>query len=430
MTRTETIKDNSSQRTGADPRPGLVILFSEGEFPDDGIYPMRPEITIGRHHDRLLYVEDPGMSRLHATVRFGGADVTLRDEGSHNGCFVNGDLVAGQLPLAPGDVLRCGRTLLSLVPDVKAFEGWRSWASTGPLVGGPAIRAVRRELRAYAPSDLELIVTGESGTGKELAAEMIHQHSGRAGPLVPVNCAELPEALFEAELFGARRGAFTGAVAERAGLFRAAHRGTLFLDEVGELPLGMQAKLLRVVERKEVRPLGGDRPEPADARLVAATNRDLSAQVERGQFRADLLHRLAGAVVRMPALREHPEDIPLMARWFIAEHGGAAAPTPTAAWVERLLMYRWPGNVRELQRVVRQALAQAAAGGQRALDPEHLRSELLQPGSQPVDLFSRVRDALSRQHGNVTRAAEELGVSRAQVYKLLEQRGLRAEDFR
>ena len=428
MTRTETIKDGGSAPPGGQ-KPGLLVLFSEGTFPDDGVYPARPEVTIGRHHERTVFVEDPGMSRLHAAVRFGGGGVTVEDHGSHNGTRVNGVRVEGITPWSPGDVLRCGRTLLGLVGDVEAFKGWRRWSTEEALMGGPAIRAVRSKLRAYAPTDLEVLVTGESGTGKELAAEMVHRHSKRRGPLVPVNCAELPEALFEAELFGARKGAYTGADADRAGLFRSAHRGTLFLDEVAELPANLQAKLLRAVERGEVRPLGADRPVEADVRLVAATNRDLWDEVERGRFRQDLLHRLAGARVRLPALRDHPEDIPLLAGVLIGQYGGDR-PTPTAMFIERLLLYSWPGNVRELQRVIRQALAHAAAAEQDTLIPDHLRRELRGDGAVAEDPLVRVKDALRQARGNVSHAAEALGISRAQVYKLLAARNLRAEDFR
>ena len=331
--------------------------------------------------------------------------------------------------LASGDVLRCGRTLLALVDDVEAFKGWRSWSVAHELAGGPVMEAVRKELMAYAPSDLEVLVTGESGTGKELAAGLVHSHSGLKGPLVPVNCAELPDALFEAELFGARKGAYTGAEKERVGLFRTAHGGTLFLDEVAELPATLQAKLLRAVEQGEVRPLGGDRPVKVDVRLVAATNRDLWAEVERGTFREDLLHRLAGARVRLPALREHPEDIPLLAERLILRHGGERT-SASAMFMERLLLYRWPGNVRELQRVIRQALARATADGQHVLVPQHLRQELLEVERPVEDPLAAIKEALRLANGNVTHAAEALGMSRAQVYKLLAARGLRAEDFR
>lgn len=238
--------------------------------------------------------------------------------------------------------------------------------------------------------------------------------------------------LFEAELFGVVRCAFTGATSDRPGLFQGATGGTLFLDEVGELPLALQAKLLRAVEQREVRPVGGQAPVTIDVRLVAATNRDLQRAVEQGAFRADLFHRLYGARIHLPPLRERREDLPLLVEYLLGRQ--ELQPRPTASFMARLMIHDWPGNVRELDRVLREGAARAAAEGEARLQPRHLRQELRTNAEQarpPTDdLFERVRGALIEARGNVSKAAAGLGMHRAQVYMMLRDRGMRAEDFR
>jgi DNA-binding NtrC family response regulator len=432
--RTRTIRETVHGDDVGGARPGVLIVFSEAEVPGDGIYPARPEVTVGRSPDCTIFLEDPGMSRFHAVLSFDGERATVRDGGSHNGTHVNGARAEGVVTLAPGDVLRCGQTLLALVGDVGPYRGWRT-APQGSIVGGPVIRCVLADVEAFARTDLEVLITGESGTGKELVARKLHRLSGRAGPFVPVNCAAITESLFEAELFGAVRGAFTGAAADRPGLFVGAAGGTLFLDEVGELPLAMQAKLLRAVEQREVRPVGGQQPVTVDVRLAAATNRDLQRAVEQGAFRDDLYHRLYGARIHLPPLRERREDLPLLAEHLLRRQ--EVAPRPTAAFMTRLLLYAWPGNVRELDRVLREAAARAQAEGVGKLLPRHLRRELQEPAGPAAvsaavraDPFERVRQALAAEGGNVSRAAAALGMHRAQIYALLREKGLRAEDFR
>jgi transcriptional regulator with GAF, ATPase, and Fis domain len=237
----------------------------------------------------------------------------------------------------------------------------------GELVGqGPALGAVARQIDLVAPTDSAVLVLGESGTGKELVAREVHRRSKRAGrPLVKVNCAAVPRELYESEFFGHARGAFTGALRDRAGRFELADGGTLFLDEVGEIPLELQAKLLRVLQEGELERVGEERTRRVDVRVIAATNRDLRAEAEAGRFRSDLYYRLSVFPVELPPLRKRPEDIPLLAEHFLAVSSrklGRPVPKLTLAAVRQLQQYPWPGNVRELQHVVERAVITAEGG--------------------------------------------------------------------
>jgi transcriptional regulator with GAF, ATPase, and Fis domain len=407
-------------------------------LPASRVYAGRAETTIGRQPDRQIYIDDRNLSRQHASLYFSAAgEIGLRDHGSHNGSHVNGARVT-DAPVRPGDVIRCGTTLLLVVADVAGFRRWPEAATASPLWGGPAIEAVRQQLDGAAREGIEVLLQGESGTGKEVAARLLHLASGRAGAFVPVNCAAMPQALFEAELFGADRGAFTGADQERPGLMRAAAGGTLFLDEVGELPPELQPKLLRAVELREVRPVGGDRVTRVDLQLVAATNRDLRREVARGRFRGDLFHRLCGVVIELPPLRARREDILLLARRYLEGRESGEPLAMSCELVERLLLHAWPGNVRELERTLREAALQASIAGDTRLEPGHLRAELR--GEDPSEAsrgeasqdetFARVREALIASGGNVSEAASALGIPRGQIYNLLRVHGLSAEDFR
>jgi transcriptional regulator with GAF, ATPase, and Fis domain len=244
-----------------------------------------------------------------------------------------------------------------------------TWAGAfGELIGqGPALAAVARQIDLVAPTDAAVLVLGESGTGKELVAREVHRRSKRAvRPLVKVNCAAVPRELYESEFFGHARGAFTGALRDRAGRFELADGGTLFLDEVGEIPLELQAKLLRVLQEGELERVGEERTRKVNVRLIAATNRDLRAEAEAGRFRQDLYYRLSVFPVELPPLRKRSEDIPLLAEHFLglaARKLGRTKPRLTLANVQRLQRYHWPGNVRELQHVIERAVI--TAGGAR-----------------------------------------------------------------
>jgi len=303
------------------------------------------------------------------------------------------------------------------------------------LVGdGPAMRAVLSLVQRAARSHATVLLSGETGTGKELLARAIHDASPRhARPFVAVNCAAFPEALLESELFGHLRGSFTGADRDKKGLFEEADGGTIFLDEIGETPLAIQAKLLRVLQEREVRPVGGVRSKRVDVRVVAATNRTLRDEVATGAFREDLFYRLAVFPIRVPPLRERPEDVLVLANHFLGEHARreGVAPSPIAADAKALLQgYAWPGNVRELENEIQRALALAEHG--EALSAAHL-SERLGALAEPADSAAHdgetlretlgrieallIRRALDALGGRRAATARKLGITREGLYK-------------
>ena len=308
-------------------------------------------------------------------------------------------------------------------------------AAEGAFLGrSPRAQAALKVAHQVADSTATVLIQGESGTGKELLARIVHENSRRArGPFVAVNCAAIPETLLESELFGHERGAFTGAAARRLGRFERASGGTLFLDEVGDMSPTMQAKILRVLQEHEIERVGGETPVRVDVRVVAATNRDLEAEVAAGRFRDDLYYRLAVVVVRLPALRERGDDVDLLARRFLedfaAEHGRPVRLlAPEAA--ERLRAYTWPGNVRQLRNVVERAVLVAEGEVLRA---DHLPPEVLNAavspnghgdgGFLPLRELERrhIRLALDLTGGNLGDTARLLGIHRNTLRQKLRQ---------
>ena len=307
---------------------------------------------------------------------------------------------------------------------------------TAQLIGrSEPMQAVRSMIERLARTQAPIHISGESGSGKELAARLVHLRGPRSdGPFVPVNCGAIPENLMESEFFGYRKGAFTGAAADRAGFFQAADGGTLFLDEVAELPVAMQVKLLRAIQEKKVRKIGSTSEEGADVRIISATHRNLADEVQNGKFRQDLFYRLNVIELRMPALREMRADIPLLAGAMLARQAAAAegrAARLSAAALERLCDYDFPGNVRELENVLERALALCAGGeiqaGDLQLAPTRVvpadaaqeRSGL--PLQERLDTLERkaILDALERTHYNRTAAAKLLGITfRALRYRM------------
>jgi two-component system response regulator PilR (NtrC family) len=308
----------------------------------------------------------------------------------------------------------------------------------GGIVGkGPRIAEIVTLIARVGRSDSTVVITGESGTGKELVARAIHQVSRRAEkPFITVNCGALAEGLLESELFGHRKGSFTGAVADRKGLFEAAAGGTLFLDEITETSPGMQVKLLRALQEKEVAPVGDTRPVKVDVRVLAASNRDLPRAIREGRFREDLYYRLNVISMHVPPLRERREDIPLLVEHFLRTGGvrhGIAAPAISPAALEHLLRYPFPGNVRELENLVERGLALSQDGflSEEVLPPEVRDAPRTMPGPEGAEdgmkldrLLMRyertlIEHALSRSGGNRTRAAELLGITfRSLRYRL------------
>ncbi|GIW71292.1 MAG: acetoacetate metabolism regulatory protein AtoC [Planctomycetota bacterium] len=330
------------------------------------------------------------------------------------------------------------------------------------LVGdAPAIREALEWVRRVAPTESTVLIQGESGTGKELVARMCHWYSARAeAPFITVNCGAFPEALLESELFGHARGAFTGAVADKKGLLEVADGGTFFLDEIGELPLATQVKLLRVLEERRFYPVGGTQPVRVDVRFVCATNRDLAEEVRQGRFRGDLFYRLNVIPITLPPLRERAEDIPLLAGYFVRKHAARAGRTIESiapAVLDRLVRYPWPGNVRELENAIQRAIVlgrgpvldqvvlpevpaaapapPAAASPHRmpAAPPPSAAGTMPELPEQGLDLEATLRGierhyleaALSRTGGNLTRAAELLGISFRSIRYKVRKLGLR-----
>ncbi len=300
----------------------------------------------------------------------------------------------------------------------------------GDLLGaGQAMREVFRRIEKVAATDVSVLVSGETGTGKELVAREIHRRSTRAqGPFVAVNCAAIPEGLLESELFGHVKGAFTGAVATRAGRFQAAHGGTLFLDEVGEMPGSLQVKLLRALQERTVVKVGDTRPEAVDIRVVAATNKVLEDEIARGAFREDLYYRLNVVSIRLPPLRERGDDVAVIARYFLQRHAkeyGSRARSFAPAAVVAMRKYRWPGNIRELENRVKKAVVLAEGPLVTAQDldlrPENL--EPIMPLAQAKEEFQKryINEVLERNAGNRTKTAKDLDVDPRTVFRHLEK---------
>ena len=297
------------------------------------------------------------------------------------------------------------------------------------LVGqAPAFTAALASLQRAAPAAIPVLLQGESGPGKELFARALHMGSPKAdGPLVVVDCTSLTEALFESELFGYEKGAFTGAHQRKTGLAEAAHGGTLFLDEIGEVPLAMQVKLLRLIETGSFRPVGSLRTVHSDFRLVSATHKPLRQMVADGTFREDLYYRISGFPIRMPALRERIEDLPLLVQSLLKRIAGPSAPTLGNAALDRLMTYPFPGNIRELRNILERARLFADEG---VIQPEHLPEDVVSLPAQVRANGSRSADllqVLSQFRGSRSELAKHLGISERTLYRRLKAAGI-AED--
>ncbi len=376
------------------------------------------------------------MSRDHALLeRSVDGHLTITDLGSRNGTFVDGRRIA-RVEIHSTAVVRIGDQILRITTLADEYE---AASSTDSFVGGTALVPMRRTLALVAPTELPVLVLGETGTGKDVLARGLHAASRRTGPFVAVNCAALPDALVESELFGHARGSFTGAATSRRGLIAEAAGGTLFLDEIGELPLAVQPKLLRFLEDKTVRAVGSEQEHRVDVRIVSATNRDLHARAIAGEFRADLLARLAGVEVRLPALRDRIEDLPELVR-YLWNRAHQRTVTITANALEALALYAWPHNIRELDHALRAAaLVDLDVLDLKAL-PDTIQSNLRDardataaskpPVAAPIDLRGDVEAALRLHHGNLRRVALTLGIARGHLYRLLKRWDLDLAAFR
>jgi DNA-binding NtrC family response regulator len=428
---------------------GLVLLYAADFERLPAALVLRPDgLVIGRAPPAGgLCIAHRSASQLHARVVRRDEEWVIKDVGSRNGTLVNGRLVT-EAVLEELDEIRIGDALFKFVAEgARAYEAYRIDGS-GPdpdpsLVGGYQIRSALREVAAVAATELSIIVQGETGTGKELAASAVHRASGRRGPLVALNCAAIPANLVESELFGFRRGSFTGADRDKNGLIKMAHGGTLFLDEIGDMPLDAQAKLLRVIETRELLPLGATRGESVDVRFVCATHRDLRKLVDDQRFRGDLFARLQGSTIRLPPLRERKEDLYALVTHFLEAAGAAmgASARVGISFMAGICHYDWPYNVRELEAAVRRAVAVTRGPELSAEDlPEAVREEMREYGSPAAPRPAQARPAaptpdelralLDRHKGNVAAVARELGRDRAQIHRWMRYAGIDPQDHR
>lgn len=409
-------------------------------------------IHIGNARENDLVVGHPTVSRVHARLEFERHGFKLMDLASKNGTFVDGIRI-GEAFVTAGATLGFGQAQVRFEVDDEKVEVALSRATSfGRLTGRSSqMREIFAYLGRVAPTDVTVLIEGESGTGKELAAEALHQHSPRrAAPFVIFDCSAVAPELIESELFGHVKGAFTGAIASRAGVFAEADGGTLFLDEIGELPLDLQPKLLRALEAGEVKPVGGSDRRTVNVRVLAATNRRLDDEVEAGAFRQDLYYRLAVIKVRMPPLRQRTEDIPPLVEAFIqaAPRDGEARVKVGFNTMRKLQAHLWPGNVRELKNYVDRAVILAddgrlstrhlsGAGVQGKVsddDGELLRVDFALPfkdaKARLVERFERQywSQLLAESDGNVSEAARRGGIHRKSLEYLLKKLDLRGND--
>lgn len=403
----------------------------------------QPVIRAGTRSDNEIVFKDDTMSRVHFEIVQTKDGWLIRDQESMNGVFVNGVRVKEAF-LQSGALIRAGRTEMKFLPQDETFEITPHKKDRfGALIGSSmAMRKIYTIIEKVAPTDVTVIIEGESGTGKELVASAIHEKSKRAKkPFVVFDCSAVAENLIESELFGHEKGSFTGATGLRHGAFELADTGTVFLDEIGELNIELQPKLLRVLESRTIRRVGGDRPMPIDVRVVAATNRNLEQEVKKGHFREDLFYRLNVVPIFLPPLRKRKEDIPLIIDHFIEMHNQENAERPvegvSAAAMELLLSYEWPGNVRELKNTISRAIS-FMEGSQ--IGPEDIPDRVRIPVAkaeleirddlgfkdakeQWIASFEKqyLQDLLKRNNFNISAAAKEAGIDRKSVQRLVKK---------
>ena len=432
----------------------VLVIACEGRLSTHSL-PQEGKVALGRGADAEIRVEHSQVSKLHALLKVEPGRITIEDLVSTNGTWVGERAVTPGEPavVGPGDLVRLGRSACCWLEErtgESALPARPTPAGAEPVVVvSEAMRALHATIERIAPGDINVLVCGETGVGKAVVARAIHERSRRAqGPFLTLDCAGLSESLLESELFGHERGAFTGAIASKPGLLECAQGGTIFLDEVGELPPACQAKLLRPLEEHLVQRVGSVKPLPIDVRFVAATHRDLAQDVAAGRFRRDLFFRLDGFTLTVPPLRQRREEVvPLARAWaaHFAAQQGRPEPSLTPAAVAHLEGHGWPGNVRELRSTVERAVLLC---GRAPIEPAHLQLRAIPDAPAPApesgrpagpepdtDMITlrgggelseqlRILRALQACGGNQRRAAEMLGISRNTLMRKLDLYGV------
>jgi transcriptional regulator with PAS, ATPase and Fis domain len=429
---------------------GLVLLYAEGygALPAAFALGLKP-MVLGRDPDAEISLPVTAVSRRHAEIRFHRGSWVLRDLGSTNGTLIDGQRI-DEAVVEPNAEVRVGDAIFKLVDrGANHYVGYsvdgsmretaeRTTKGISRLIGGYQMDTVAAALEQVADSELSVLILGESGTGKEVAARELHDKSGRRGQFSAVNCAALPDNLIESELFGYKKGAFSGADRDKIGLIQAAHGGTLLLDEIGDMPTFAQAKLLRVLQSREVMPIGATRPEPVDVRVLAATHRDLGRLQREGKFRRDLFARLNEFSIELPPLRDRKEDIYQLARFFL-KNSGRQNLTLSFPFVVGLLHHDWPYNIRELESAIKRAAALASGPvlGETEL-PEAVKQAILDYAGEKRPALAlaaapgatELRELLDEEQGNVAAVGRRLGKARMQVHRWMKRYGIEVDDYR
>jgi transcriptional regulator of acetoin/glycerol metabolism len=441
MARTDETHEDSLRRPNlaALRKPGMVIIFASGRPSARVVELGKSGVELGRGLPEGCFEDDDRVSRHHVRITGKGPSFVVEDLESRNGTFVNGLRLDGAATYPSGALVRIGRSLVWLVDDTSPFETHATHAlGSGPVVGGQ-LRVAHADIALAARAHDTLYIRGETGSGKELAARAFHdaRHgSGSSAPFVAVNCAAIPQGLAERLLFGAKRGAFSGATTDSDGYVQAADGGTLFLDEVADLEPLVQGKLLRVLESREVMPLGTSTAKAVTLSVCAASHKSLRDEVLAGRFREDLYFRIGRPEVLIPRLHERLDEIPI----HVARELKELDPELGASidFIEACALRAWPGNVRELYREIKSAAHKAVAEGVNIVDERHLAPEAgvafarksIEPetAGDPVDLRlpptdEAIEKALGENDGNVRGTARALGMHRNQLRRWMEKRG-------
>jgi DNA-binding NtrC family response regulator len=448
------------------PQAGLVLLYAPSflQLPTVVAFE-RDGLTLGSAPPSDVVLSERAISGRHAQVTRDGSGWLLRDLESRNGVLVNGQFV-DEARLEHLDEVRIGDAIFKYVDrEIEVYRPMRidgaMWNESPedfaerarcPVVGGVMMRRLVRQAEDVAPTELKVLLHGETGTGKEVFAAHIHRESGRPGRFVALNCAAIPASLAEAELFGVRRGAHSGAQRDTPGYFREADGGTLFLDEIGELSLDIQAKLLRVLQKPEIFPVGSATAESVNVRVITATHRDLRSMEDAGTFRKDLRARLRDFPVELPPLRDRKEDLYRLVRALLARHDAPQLDLDMPCWTA-LFFHDYPGNVRELEAAIRRAALLAMAAGRTRITVTDLPDDLLEsmesherrtsrgvaapptqpsPGARPPSPPTReqLRELLQRARGNVAGVARALKRPRITVRRWIVNANLDIDSFR